>query len=229
MEEKGRDFELEKVTDPTNVLLSFLLAVAVVLFIIGCVATFKLNRYESIVVSVSTVFVYAVVVYFLLKPKYVKRKIKERVERVERVTVPAEVPKTFEKSIKEEPIIEPESIKSIKSIEKPKSSKVVKPIIKEVIRTVEKPIIKTITKPVLKTVLVERPKRKLNIPKYKYRGSSATKTYHKVTCRISKSIKNKYKVSNNDPNFFIKRGYKPCQICLGKKKKAKKSVSKKKS
>ena len=228
MEERGKDFELEKVTDPTNVLISFLLAVAVVLFIIGCVATFRLNRYESIVVSVSTVFVYAVVVYFLLKPRYIRRKIKERVERVERISVSAEVPKTFEKPVEEEPIIEPESIKSIKPIERPKPSKVVEPIVKEIVRTVEKPVIKTITKPVIKTVLVERPKRKLNIPKYKYRGSSATKTYHKVTCRISKSIKNKYKVSNNDPNFFIKRGYKPCQICLGEKK-ARKRNSKKKS
>ena len=74
-------------------------------------------------------------------------------------------------------------------------------------------IIKEIEKP----VYVEAPKKKLNIPKYKYLGSSETKTYHKRSCRFSKLIKRKFKVSANTMSYFQMRGYHKCNLCLGKK------------
>lgn len=94
------------------------------------------------------------------------------------------------------------------------------PVIKEVrvpvVQQVEKPVIREIIKevPVIKTV--EVPRAKLNIPRYDFIGSVASKVYHKNNCRLGKSIKKKYKEFSNDPNFFKKRGYKPCKFCITK-------------
>ena len=97
-----------------------------------------------------------------------------------------------------------------------------KKIITPVIRTVEKPIRRIINKPVIrivekpvirevvKKVFIEKPKE--SIPKYT--GSSNAKTYHKTSCRFSKLIRDKYKVSKNDIEYFQKQGYKPCKVCL---------------
>lgn len=96
--------------------------------------------------------------------------------------------------------------KEIETIETPIIRTVERPVIREVVRTVEKPVIRK--------VFVEKPRKKLNIPKYDYLGSTETKTYHKRSCRFSKLIKRKYKVSNNDPNYFKRRGYKACKVCI---------------
>jgi hypothetical protein len=79
-----------------------------------------------------------------------------------------------------------------------------KPI--EVVRIVEKPIVE----------YVERPRKKLNIPKYDFNASTETETYHKRTCRFSKLIKRKYKVSNDSEAYFKRRGYVPCKMCIKK-------------
>jgi c-di-AMP phosphodiesterase-like protein len=105
----------------------------------------------------------------------------------------------------------------------------------KILREINKTTIKTIKTPSLKEVIIEKPiqimhemekkiyitnpRKKLNIPKYDFLGSSQTKTYHKKTCRFSKLIKKKYKILNNDPNYFIKNNYKPCDICILKTKK----------
>jgi len=103
--------------------------------------------------------------------------------------------------------------KEIQTYEKPIIREVIKevekPIIHEVIKKVEKPIIRE----VIRNIFVETPRKKLNIPAYKYRGSSATKTYHKTSCRLSKLIKNKYKISRNDIAYFKKNKFKPCKVC----------------
>lgn len=93
-----------------------------------------------------------------------------------------------------------------------------RPVVRNVIRTVEKPIIRRIP------VYIEKARKKLNIPKYNFVGSDETKTYHKRSCRLGKLIKRKNKVSNNSEDFFKKRKYKPCKICL--KTKVKKSSKK---
>lgn len=65
-----------------------------------------------------------------------------------------------------------------------------------------------------KTIYVTNPRKKLDIPRYDYVASSETKTYHKKSCRLGKLIKKKYKVLNNDPNYFTRNGYKSCKICI---------------
>lgn len=94
-----------------------------------------------------------------------------------------------------------------------------KPVIKEIEKVVEKPIIKEkiIEKPVIKEVekkvFVEKPKRPAP-PRYKYKASTESQTYHKTSCRLAKLIKQKYKLTNNSISYFKKKGYKPCKVCL---------------
>jgi hypothetical protein len=88
--------------------------------------------------------------------------------------------------------------------------------VKEVIKEVEKPVY--IETPVIKEVYVEKPRKKLNIPKYNYVASTETKTYHTRNCRLGKLIKKKFKVSNNQVSFFKKRNYKSCKVCIKPKK-----------
>ena len=104
-----------------------------------------------------------------------------------------------------------------------------RPVVKEVI--VERPVIKEIPVEVEKEIIVEKPmvrhvyvsapetRKKLDIPKYAFVASSETKTYHTRNCRFGKLIKRKYKLSTNNKSDFIKRKYKPCQVCITKKKK----------
>jgi len=95
------------------------------------------------------------------------------------------------------------------------------PVEKEVVRIVEKPVY--IEKKV--KVKVRERKKKLNIPKYKYHGSTETKTYHLRNCRFGKLIKRKYNLPSNSLKVFKKKRFKACKICMQKKKK---SIQKKK-
>ena len=85
-------------------------------------------------------------------------------------------------------------------------------------RIIEKPIVKIIEKPVIKEVekkvFIEKLVKETPPPKYKYVGSVNTKTYHKESCKFSKLIDDKYKVSKNDVEYFQGKGYKPCKVCL---------------
>ena len=123
-------------------------------------------------------------------------------------------------------LLEPAILREIKTrevvtIEKP----VIKEIPRYVVHTVEKPIEKYVDRPVEKyvdrpvPVYTGSPKRKLNIPKYDYIGSSETKTYHTRYCRLGKLIKKKYKVHSNKISDFKRKKFKPCKVCVLKKKK----------
>jgi len=79
---------------------------------------------------------------------------------------------------------------------------------KPIVRIVEKPVIRE----VVKKVFIEKPRKEP--PKYEYVGSTNAKTYHKTSCRFSKLIKDKFKVSKNEQEYFQKQGYKPCKVCL---------------
>ncbi len=88
------------------------------------------------------------------------------------------------------------------------------PVVKEVI--VEKPVVQQIPYETEKTIYItrEKPRKKLNIPKYSYIGSFKTKVYHKKSCRLGKLIKKKYKVLNNNIDYFTKNNYRPCEVCI---------------
>lgn len=80
------------------------------------------------------------------------------------------------------------------------------------VKTIEKPVEKRVI--VKRNVYIEKKRKKLNIPKFDYLGSTQTKTYHKRSCRLGKLIKKKYKESSNTKSFFKKRGYKACKVCI---------------
>jgi hypothetical protein len=120
-------------------------------------------------------------------------------------------------------LLEPKLLREIKqpilqTIERPIEviKEIDRPVIKEVL--VEKPveIVREITKP----IYIEKPRKKLNIPKYAFVGSNLTKIFHKSSCRLGKSIKRKYKLHGNSIAFFKKRKYRGCSICITKQKKS---------
>ena len=102
------------------------------------------------------------------------------------------------------------------SVERPVIKEIVKEVPRDIVREVQKPVTQTLTK----TVYVPIPRKKLEIPKYDYVGSSETKTFHTRNCRFGKLIKRKYKVSNNSKVYFTGRKYAPCKVCILKQKKA---------
>ena len=107
-----------------------------------------------------------------------------------------------------------------KVVEKP--VEVIKEIVKEVpiqipvenktIEVVEKPVYRDVFRDRVK--VVQSPVRRLNIPKYKFVASKETKRYHTRNCRLGKLIKKKFKINSNSQNFFKKKKFKACKICL---------------
>lgn len=89
-----------------------------------------------------------------------------------------------------------------------------KPVIREVVREVPTVEYREVVKP----VYIQKARKKLNIPKYEYIGSTETRTFHARNCRFSKLIKKKYKVSNDSKIYFSMKKFKPCKMCLKKKK-----------
>ena len=77
-------------------------------------------------------------------------------------------------------------------------------------RVVERPIVLEVEK----RVIVETSRAHLDIPRYSYLGSTLTLVVHTRNCRIGKSIKRKYKLSDNNLNLFIKQKFKKCKLCF---------------
>jgi len=100
-----------------------------------------------------------------------------------------------------------------RGVERREIQTISRPIVREIPIIKEVPVIRTVEKP----VYVSTPKQKLNIPRYDFVGSSQTKTYHTRNCRLGKLIKKKYKESSNDRDFFTKRKYSACKVCILRK------------
>ncbi|MGV8151474.1 MAG: hypothetical protein ACP5OG_00175 [Candidatus Nanoarchaeia archaeon] len=102
--------------------------------------------------------------------------------------------------------------KTIEVVEKPviKEVPVQIPIENKTIEVVEKPVY--IDRP----VYIQKPRKKLVIPKYKYVASLKTKKYHTRFCRLGKLVKKKYKLQNNSKAFFLKKRFKACKSCIKK-------------
>jgi hypothetical protein len=127
-------------------------------------------------------------------------------------------------------------INPIRVVEKPVIHEVVqvveKPVLREIQIPMENRIIEVVDRPVIKEVpypvevekrvirYIERKHRqkKLNIPKFKFIGSTEARTFHKRTCRFSKLIKKKYKAHSNTKMFFKRKHYHACESCIKKKK-----------
>jgi hypothetical protein len=129
-------------------------------------------------------------------------------------------------------LIDP-TIKPIQYIEKPVVEEIIqiveKPIIKEIQIPIENKVIEVVEKPVIKEVVryidrpvtkyIERSHKRLNIPKFKFIGSTQTKTFHKRTCKFSKMLKKKFKLHSNSKTFFRRKHFKACKTCMKVNKK----------
>lgn len=54
---------------------------------------------------------------------------------------------------------------------------------------------------------------KISKTQKRYLGSTQTNTYHKNDCRFSKLIKSKYKIEDDNKEYFKKLNFIPCKIC----------------
>jgi glucan phosphoethanolaminetransferase (alkaline phosphatase superfamily) len=189
MESEYKSFEPiikeETITNQGNLILATFLGIIAIISLITIIQIFKLNLIDSLKATIMVTMAFVIITFILIKPSIIR---KIHTKEIEIIT---------------QPIIQP--------IEK------YIPVIQEVIKEIEKPITRIkeipIMNEIVKHVFIEKNKKKLNIPKYKYRGSTETMTYHKTSCRFSKLIKNKYKISRNDLKDFKKYNFKPCKIC----------------
>jgi hypothetical protein len=181
----------------------YLLIAVILAALVVCLALFislalQFDIVQNLVMSwVFTTF-YAVAAFFLLDAK-VLREVRsfEQVPVVERVEVPVQVP-IFKEVIKEveKPVIQ--------TVEIPKFE----------YRYVDRPVIRKVTK----TVYVEKARKKLNIPKFNFVGSSEEKRFHTRFCRLGKLIKKSHKVHSNTKAFFKRKHFKACKVCILKVK-----------
>jgi len=92
------------------------------------------------------------------------------------------------------------------------------------VKKVEERVHINFEKPIGKDAAMNKPalemKQIFDLPSDEYVGSSKTKTYHLKNCRLAKRVKGKYRLSNASLEFFKKRRFRPCRICILKKKKA---------
>lgn len=202
-----------------NVLAAFIIGVVLVAIeFIAVPYIFEGDFKYSIMLALALLVIYAVILFFLLEPKVLREVKYSTIKTVEtpvlrEVSVEKPVYKTIEKPVIRtvERIVERPVIRTI---EKPVYKTIEKPVIRTVTK-VSKPIVRTVTKQVVK--FKERPK--LNIPRYDFTGSTETKTYHTRYCRLGKLIKKKYALHANTQDFFKKRKFAPCKVCILKEKK----------
>ncbi|HRZ85238.1 MAG TPA: hypothetical protein P5277_00480 [Candidatus Paceibacterota bacterium] len=179
----------KKITHGTNFLIAFFSGVGLIVGIVILIWIYNLNIIISLIIAWIVTTIYAAVLFFLLNPGILKQIEKTSVHTIEKPTF-NEVP--VERKI----FID-------------------RPVTKEM--PVERKIF--IDRPVTKEVYIPIKKAKLEIPKYNFIGSTETKIYHKRNCRLGKLVKKKYKLSNNSENYFKKKGFKPCKVCITKEKK----------
>lgn len=121
-------------------------------------------------------------------------------------------------------LLEPRMVREInynrvRFIDRPVVQKVFvdRPVVREI--TVEKQVPVTVYRDVVRPVYLAAKKKKLNIPKYKFVGSTERKVYHAKSCRLGKLIKKKYKVNNNSKAYFKNKRFRACKVCILKQKK----------
>lgn len=93
---------------------------------------------------------------------------------------------------------------------------VLREVTQEIIKTQEK----TIETPIYRQIPIETEKRiyilseKPPKEQFNFYASSNSRTYHKSSCRLSRLIKDEYRVGKNSIEYFKKQKYKPCKICI---------------
>lgn len=170
--------------DKHNIVIAVLVAMLVILFAIITNLIFNLNSIQGLTMGWILTTVYSLFAYFIMDNKIINK-----VESEVIIEKPVEI---IREVIKEVPM--PIQI----------------PIENRIIELVDRIVTKEVPVYIREPIKIKH----LNLPKYDYIASSETKRYHKRACRFGKLIKNKYKISKNNPLFFKKKHFKACKMCL---------------
>jgi len=232
MEEDYRIEQLEpKITETklwnlNNLFLAFLIGVGFAILTVVLITTLDLNVIDSLILVLVLVVVYASILFFLLESKVLREVEQTTIKIVDRPYI-KEVP--VEKKVFVDRPVEKKVF-----IEKPVEKKVFvdRPVIKEVQVEkkvfVDRPVEKEV--PVHKEVIVEKPvvskvyvplgrhRDTVSAPRYNFVASTETMVYHKRNCRLGKLIKGKYKLTSDFEGSFRRRKFRPCKVCMKKKK-----------
>jgi len=197
--DRGSHVRESRVWNEGNIVFAVFLGLLFAAAELISVVFLELNKPEAIFLAVILFFVYAVFLLFLIDPVLLRE-----IKHTDFQTIEKPVIQTIEKPV-------------IRTVEKI----IEKPVIRTIEKIIEKPVIKTVRKIVEKRVpvYIEKKRKKLNIPRYEYFGSTETKVYHHKSCRLRKLIKRKYKATNNHVSYFKSRKYRPCKVCILHKRK----------
>jgi len=189
-----------------NTIIAIIIGMMVIVAAILISIIMQFNLVENLVMSWILTTLYALIAFFLIDPtvqitpvKVVEKPIYQKV--IEKIQIPVE---NRIVEVVDRPIIQPIQI----------------PVENRIVEVVEKEVIKEIKVPVEKIVYktIEKERKKLNIPKFQFIGSTQTKTYHKRSCKFARMLKNKYKLHSNSQDFFAGKHYKACRTCIDKSK-----------
>lgn len=214
-QEISHEIHEKKLWSMKNFLASVAAFLVLVIIFVIITLTLNLDLLFLIIIACFFIVVYSIALFFLLEPRVVKEINQTTLKTIQNpnpivVEKPVQVVHEVEKRI----YVTPEPSSQDSSNQELKQQQ-----LRDYLSQINsKPkIIYKESKP--RIIYKQAKKVKLNIPKYDYLGSTETKTYHKISCRMSKLIKKKYKVMNNKESFFKNRRYKPCEICILKTKK----------
>jgi len=217
-----------------NTIIAILVGIMVIIAAVLISITLKFGLVENLVMSWILTTLYALIAFFLIDPtvqitpvKVVERPVYQEV--IEEIQIPIE---NRVVEVVDRPIIRPIQIpienRVVEVVDRPIIRPIQIPIENRVVEVVDRPVIKEV--PVEKIVYktVEKEHKKLNIPKFKFIGSTQTKTYHKRSCKFGRMLKNKYKLHSNSQDLFIGKHYKACRTCIDKSKRQQRPHSNKK-
>lgn len=197
-----------------NVFLAFFVTVGFIALAFILIVFFDLELTTYLIIMIILIVIYSTILFFMLEPKIVREVESTVLQTIEKPVI-KEVP--IEKKIFIDRPVEKEVIKEVVKevpVEVEKTVFVDRPVEKEVIKEVEVPVEKKVY------VKVDKPRKKLSIPRYDFVASTQTRAYHKRTCRLAKLIKKKYKLSSNNKNDFVKKKFHACKVCIKKERKA---------
>jgi|GEM_PF-3025090 len=209
-----------------NTIIAIIIGMMVIVAAILISIIMQFNLVENLVMSWILTTLYALIAFFLIDPtvqitpvKVVEKPIYQKV--IEKIQIPVE---NRIVEVVDRPIIQPIQIpvenRIVEVVDRPIIQPIQIPVENRIVEVVEKEVIKEIKVPVEKIVYktIEKERKKLNIPKFQFIGSTQTKTYHKRSCKFARMLKNKYKLHSNSQDFFAGKHYKACRTCIDKSK-----------
>jgi|GEM_PF-1169086 len=216
----------KRIWNLNHLFLGLFIAIAFVAIALFLIINYELDLTNSLIVILAIVVVYSGILFFLIEPKILRQVDNTVIQRVERPViiekpVVKEVPVIKEIPVEKKVFVD-RPVEVIKEVQVPFEKEVIKEVEVPVERTVfvDRPVEKVVQVPSEPTVIIapEEPKKKLVIPKYDFVASEETRVYHTRNCRLGKLIKRKYRLVSNDEKDFIKEKFKPCKVCIKKKK-----------